>query len=94
MSAQIEIYTKVYCVYCQRAKELLRIKGVQYVEHDITNDRHKAAEMLLRGQQQTVPGIFINGVPIGGCAELFALDERGALDALLGLLPTKVSTAC
>ena len=45
MSIKIEIYTKVYCAYCERAKELLRIKGVNFVEHDITDDRLKAAEM-------------------------------------------------
>lgn len=91
MSAKIEIYTKGYCVYCQRAKELLRIKGVPYVEHDITNDPHKAAEMLQRGQQHTVPGIFINDALIGGCRELFDLDEKGALDPLLRMPPVSAS---
>ena len=59
MSIKIEIYTKVYCAYCERAKELLRIKGVNFVEHDITDDRLKAAEMQLRGQWQQVPSIFM-----------------------------------
>lgn len=93
MSVKIEIYTKAYCAYCQRAKELLRIKGMNFVEHDITADPLKAAEMKQRSQQQRVPGIFINDAPIGGCLELFDLDERGDLDALFGLVTSKVAPA-
>ena len=84
MSVKIEIYTKIFCTYCQRAKELLRIKGVNFVEYDITDDQVKAAELLKRSQQSTIPGIFINGTSIGSCAELFDLDEKGELDALFG----------
>ncbi len=94
MSVKIEIYTRVYCAYCQRAKELLRIKGINFVEHDITNDHLKAAEMQRRSQRRGVPEILINDAPIGGCLELFDLDERGDLDALLGLAPGKVLPSC
>ena len=85
MSVKIEIYTKTYCAYCQRAKELLRIKGVNFVEYDITDDLLRAAEMQQRSRLQTVPGIFINNAPVGGCTELFDLDEKGVLDTLIGL---------
>lgn len=90
MSGKIEIYTRMYCAYCQRAKELLRIKGINFIEYDITNDRLKAVEMQQRCQQQTIPGIFINDIPIGSCSELFNLDEQGVLDTLLGLAPSSV----
>lgn len=83
MSIKIEIYTKLYCAYCDRAKELLRIKGVNFVEYDITNDQLKAAEMQQRAHSQQVPEIFINDTLIGGCLELFELNEKGDLDALL-----------
>lgn len=88
MSNKVEIYTKLYCAYCQRAKDLLHIKGVTFVEHDTTNDRAKAAEMQQRSAHQILPGIFINDALIGSCRELFDLDERGDLDALLGLAAT------
>lgn len=84
MNTKIEIYTRLYCAYCDRAKELLRIKGVSFVEYDITDDQLKAEEMQRRGQNQQVPGIFINDRPIGGCIELFDLNEKGDLDSLLG----------
>jgi glutaredoxin 3 len=85
MAPKVEIYTRSNCAYCQRAKELLRIKGVDFVEYDIINDHLLAAEMRLRSQRQDVPVIFVNDVLLGGCSELFDLDERGQLDGKLGL---------
>ncbi len=84
MHIKIEIYTKLYCAYCDRAKELLRIKGVNFIEYDITDDQLKAVEMQQRAQSQQVPSIFINDTPIGGCLEIFDLNEKGELDTLLG----------
>ncbi len=81
----VEIYTKSYCPYCQRAKELLRIKGVAFTEYDVTQDPVKEAEMRARSGRQTVPEIFIDGTLIGGCSDLFDQDETGELDRLLGL---------
>ncbi|BCR03363.1 glutaredoxin 3 [Desulfuromonas versatilis] len=82
---KVEIYTKSYCPYCKRAKELLRIKGVSFVEYDVTADPLKEKEMQQRSGRQTVPEIFIDGVLLGGCSELFDLDETGELDGRLGL---------
>ncbi|ORJ62216.1 glutaredoxin 3 [Geothermobacter hydrogeniphilus] len=81
--SSIEIYTRNYCPYCRRAKELLKIKGVDFVEYEISDDPEKEQEMVQRSERRTVPQIFINGSGIGGCDELFTLDERGELDAIL-----------
>lgn len=81
----IEIYTKSYCPYCTRAKELLRIKGVTFTEYDVTRDAVKEQEMRQRSGRATVPQIFIDGRSIGGCSDLFELDEKGALCTLLGI---------
>ena len=81
----IEIYTKSYCPYCTRAKELLRIKGVEFVEYDVTSDPAKEQEMRTRSGRTTVPEIFVADRLIGGCNELFDLDEKGELDRLLHL---------
>ena len=80
---QVEIYTKNYCAYCHRAKELLKIKGVEYTEYDVSSDPDKEAEMVKRAGRKTVPEIFIDDRLIGGCDDLFNLDEQGKLDALL-----------
>lgn len=82
----VEIYTKAFCGYCARAKELLRSKGADFEEFDITMGGPKRAEMLERANGgTTVPQIFIDGQHIGGSDRLAALDRDGKLDALLGL---------
>jgi glutaredoxin 3 len=83
---QVEIYTKMYCGYCARAKRLLGEKGVAFEEYDITLGGPKRAEMLERKPDaMTVPQIFIDGKAIGGSDDLARLDQEGRLDALLGL---------
>ena len=82
---KIEIYTKNYCPYCTRAKDLLKIKGVDFTEFDVTDDSVREQEMRERSGQRTVPQIFIDDSPIGGCSDLFELDEKGKLCSLLGL---------
>ncbi|SEK54261.1 glutaredoxin 3 [Sphingomonas palmae] len=82
--AQVEIYTKAFCPYCARALRLLRDKGAQASETDITMDRTKREEMIARANgRTTVPQIFIDGQHIGGCDDLVALDRAGKLDPLL-----------
>jgi glutaredoxin 3 len=82
--AKVEIYTKAFCPYCTRAKQLLTAKGAEYEEYDITMGGPKRAEMLERAPgRTTVPQIFIDGQHIGGSDDLAALDRKGGLDPLL-----------
>ena len=82
-AAKVEIYTKMFCGYCHRAKRLLDSKGVDYVEFDITMNGAKRDEMIARAPgARTVPQIFIDDVPIGGYTELWSLDRDGRLDEL------------
>lgn len=81
---QLEIYTSPICGYCHAAKRLLDAKGVAYVEHDVFAVPGARAEMLARAEgRTTVPQIFIDGVGIGGCDDLHALDRAGRLDGML-----------
>ena len=82
--AKVEVYTKFLCPYCSRAMALLKAKGVQVEEHDITMGGPQRAEMIARaGGRSTVPQIFIDGRAIGGSDDLAALERAGGLDALL-----------
>src|SRR3546814_980712 len=75
---RVEIYTKMMCPYCVRAKRLLSEKGVEYEEYDITLGGPKRAEMMERANGgYTVPQIFINGRHVGGSDDLAALDREG-----------------
>lgn len=82
--AKVEMYTKIMCPFCIRAKALFKKKGVKVIEIPAAMDRAKRAEMNKRANGgNTFPQIFINGKHIGGCDDLFALDGRGGLDPLL-----------
>lgn len=82
--ATIEIYTTNVCPYCVKAKRLLDAKDVDYTEIDLTgNDDGRIALVEKSGGRRTVPQIFINGKAIGGCDDLYALEESGELDKLL-----------
>jgi glutaredoxin 3 len=84
--AKVEIYTKMFCGYCVRAKHLLTAKGVDFEEFDITMGGPKRSEMLGRSNGgSTVPQIFIDGAHVGGSDDLAALERAGKLDPLLGL---------
>ncbi|KTC89406.1 glutaredoxin 3 [Fluoribacter dumoffii] len=81
--AEIIIYSTTYCPYCIRAKELLQQKNVSFTEIRIDVQPELRAEMIAKSGRRTVPQIFINGQHIGGCDDLYALEDQGRLDQLL-----------
>jgi glutaredoxin 3 len=82
--AAVDIYTIPYCPFCQDAKELLSSKGVAFHEIDASRDRQVRRQMMERaGGRSTFPQIFIGATHIGGCDDLYALEEAGKLDVLL-----------
>jgi glutaredoxin 3 len=82
--ADVEIYTIRYCPYCQDAKELLSRKGVVFHEIDASGNREIRKQMIERANgRSTFPQIFVSGTHVGGCDDLYALDEAGKLDGLL-----------
>lgn len=82
--APVEIYTTMFCPYCLAAKRLLKNKGVNFTEIDVTMSSAKRDAMTERaGGRRTVPQIFIGEHHVGGSDDLRALESRGELDALL-----------
>lgn len=82
--SNIIIYTTEICPYCVRAKQLLDSKGVTYQEIRVDANPALRNEMVARaGGRRTVPQIFINDQPIGGCDDLMTLEISGELDSLL-----------
>ena len=82
--AAIDIYTIPYCSYCADAKDLLARKGVRFHEIDARQNREARKEMIARSNgRSSFPQIFIGATHVGGCDDLYALDEAGKLDPLL-----------
>jgi glutaredoxin 3 len=82
--AAVDIYTIMYCPYCADAKELLRSKGVDFHEIDVSGNREVRNQMIERANGgSTYPQIFIGSTHVGGCDDLYALEATGKLDPLL-----------
>jgi glutaredoxin 3 len=80
----IEIYTKAFCPYCWRAKQLLEAKGVEYREIAVDYGGELRQQMIDRAKgRTTVPQIFIREQHVGGCDDLMALERAGRLDDLI-----------
>ena len=82
--ANVEIYTRPGCSYCEVVKRLFGRKNVAFVEFNLWSDPSVQAQMHLRTNgARSVPQIVIGGKAIGGADDLFALERSGELDDLL-----------
>jgi len=80
----VRMYTTAVCPYCQRAKQILKARGVAAIEEiRIDLDLQARDHMIEITGRRTVPQIFIGETHVGGCDDLIALDGRGALLPLL-----------
>ncbi|WP_299684518.1 glutaredoxin 3 [uncultured Tateyamaria sp.] len=81
---RVEIYTSPLCGFCHAAKRLLNEKGVDYTEVDVLKHPDRKSEMIQRANGgRTVPQIFVGDTHVGGCDDLYALEQSGKLDPLL-----------
>ncbi len=90
--AEIVMYTKATCPYCEMAKRLLGSKGRSWQEIDIEREPERRQEMIDRSGRYTVPQIFVGDRHVGGFDDLAALDRAGELDALLEVERSDAST--
>jgi glutaredoxin 3 len=79
----ITLYVTGWCPYCQRAKQLLTGRGLVFNEINVDDDAKFREEMVARSGRRTVPQIFIGETHVGGCDDLFALEDSGELDRLI-----------
>jgi glutaredoxin 3 len=81
----VRMYTTQVCPYCQRAKMLLKQRGVAQIDEvRVDLDPAERDRMVELTGRRTVPQIFIGETHVGGCDDLMALDQRGGLLPLLG----------
>lgn len=80
---KVIIYSKDPCPYCVKAKMLLTRKKADFAEIKITSDALREEMITKSGGRMTVPQIFIGEQHIGGCDDLYALEDAGKLDEML-----------
>jgi glutaredoxin 3 len=83
-TTEVIVYTRDYCGYSDAAKALLQRKGIAFTEINATGNRDLRAEMIQRANgRSTFPQVFIGSTHVGGCDDLYELEDAGRLDALL-----------
>ncbi len=83
--ARIHMYSMEWCPYCAKAKAMLKAKGIDYDEIDVTHDEDAAREMVERTGQRAVPQFFLDDEYLGGYDSLAYLNATGELDKRLGI---------
>ena len=81
--AKVLMYLTASCPFCQSADRLLQQKGVAVEKIRVDLEPARRAEMIQKSGRRTVPQIWINGLHVGGCDDLYELERAGELDPLL-----------
>ena len=64
------IWSKDSCPFCDQAKNLLKLKGIEYEERNISRDWTREQLLEAVPNARTVPQIFLDEQLIGGFTEL------------------------
>ncbi|PQP99520.1 glutaredoxin [Prunus yedoensis var. nudiflora] len=79
-SNPVVVFSKTYCGYCKRVKQLLTQLGATYkvieLDEGTDGDETQAALAEWTGQR-TVPNVFIGGKHIGGCDSVLEKHQAG-----------------
>jgi glutaredoxin len=74
---KVEIITGEHCGYCDGAKQILNIRGIEYKEISVMNE--EGMKIMTEHNLRSVPQIFIDDKLIGGYNDLkrWALNDAG-----------------
>jgi glutaredoxin 3 len=82
MSA-ITVYTTEPCSFCNRVKGLLKARGVEFSEVNLSKDASGRSELAQRTGMMSFPQVLVGDRLLGGFSELQAAADSGTLDDLL-----------
>lgn len=78
----VRVYARTFCIWCWKAKLLLRRHGIAFESIDASSDEMRAWLREKTGRK-TVPQVFFGEDHVGGFDDLAALESSGALMARL-----------
>ncbi len=64
------VWSKDACPFCDQAKNLLKLKGIEYEERNVSRDWTKEQLLEAVPTARTLPQIFLNEEHVGGFNEL------------------------
>lgn len=88
----VVIYTMEGCPYCDKAKSFLHDKEIKFREIDVLPGSGALLDLKKKTGSGLLPQILIDGMPIGGYANLVDMEATGELYAKLGLSDRKSVT--
>jgi glutaredoxin 3 len=81
--SDVTVYTTDPCSFCARVKGLLKARGVEFAEVNLSKDPAGRVELVQRTGMMSFPQVVVDGELLGGFAEVQAAAENGRLDDLL-----------
>jgi len=81
--SKVTVYTTEPCSFCARVKGLLKSRGVEYAEVNLSKDPAGRVELAQQTGMMTFPQVIVEGELLGGLTELQAAAEDGRLDEML-----------
>jgi len=81
--SSVTVYTTEPCSFCARVKGLLRSRGVEYAEVNLSKDPEGRVELARETGMMSFPQVIIDGELVGGFAEVQTAADSGRLDELL-----------
>ncbi len=81
--SQITVYTTEPCAFCSRVKGLLKSRGLDFEEINLSRDPEGRMELVGKTGMMTFPQVVVGGKLVGGFYETVTAAESGRLDELL-----------
>jgi len=82
---KIIVYSSGYCPFTSKVQKLLKEKGVEFQQVNLSGDPEMRNLIANKAGQTTFPQVFMGDMHIGNCDELYQLEEDGKLNSILGL---------
>jgi glutaredoxin 3 len=79
----ITVYTTERCSFCARVKGLLKTRGVEFTEINLSKDPDGRAQLARETGMTSFPQVIVGGELLGGFAEVRAAADSGRLKELL-----------
>ena len=79
----VVVYTTDPCSFCNRVKQLLQARGIEYTEVNLARDPAGRAQLVERTGMMSFPQVVIRGDVLGGFQETLQADQTGRLREIL-----------
>jgi glutaredoxin 3 len=79
----ITVYTTEPCSFCNRVKGLLKARGIEFAEVNLSKDPDGRLELARKTGMMSFPQVLVGERLLGGYAEVQQAADDGSLEDLL-----------